>query len=148
MRKLLLIIEKSKDGKLWGRVKFDNDLIVDAAVSTDELEKKMKRLLQRFHQVEPSEIKFELTYDLTALFAQRDYLNVSAIALKAGISPGLMRQYVAGFKYPSSERAKAIEHVINSLGRELMKTKVVVVKNGTPSKRKGVKRKATTKNTA
>ena len=148
MKKLLLVIEKSKDGKLWGRVELDDDLIVDAAVSSDELEKKMKKLLQRFHQIEPSEIKFELAYDLTALFSQKDFLNVSAIALKAGISPGLMRQYVAGFKYPSPERAKVIEHIINSLGRELMKIKVVVVKNRPPSKSESVKHKATTKNTA
>ena len=53
MKKLLLVIEKSKDGKLWGSVELDDDLIVDAAVSADELEKKMKKLLQRFHQIEP-----------------------------------------------------------------------------------------------
>ena len=145
MKKLLLVIEKSKDGKLWGRVELDDDLIVDAAVSSDELEKKMKKLLQRFHQVEPSEIKFELAYDLTALFSQKDFLNVSAIALKAGISPGLMRQYVAGFKYPSPERAKVIEHVINSLVRELMEIKVVVVKTRPPSKPKSVKQRLRTR---
>lgn len=148
MKKLLLIIEKSKGGKLWGRVEFDDDLIVDTAISPDELERKMKKLLQRFHQVEPSEIKFELAYDLTALFAQKNYLNVSAIALKAGISPGLMRQYVAGLKYPSSERAKAIELIINSLGRELMGIKLAVVKNNLASKPKNVKAKAVAKNMA
>ena len=146
MKKISLIIEKSKDGKLWGRVEFDSDLIVDSAVSLVELEKKMKKLLQRFHQIEPSEIKFELTYDLTAIFAQKDYLNVSAVALKAGINPGLMRQYVAGFKYPSPERAKAIEHVINDLGRELLGVKLAVAKNGTVSKPKSIKNTAVAKN--
>jgi hypothetical protein len=146
MKKLSLIIEKSKDGKLWGRVKFGDNLIVDSASSPDELEKKMKKLLHRFHNIEPLAIKFELAYDLTALFAQKDYLNVSAIALKAGINPGLMRQYVAGFKYPSFKRAKAIEHIINDLGRELIGIKLAIVKNYPASQPKSLKRKRVVNN--
>ncbi|HMH33310.1 MAG TPA: hypothetical protein VK543_09790 [Puia sp.] len=46
MKKLSLIIEKSKDGKLWGRMEFDGDLMVDSANSLDSLERKMKKLLQ------------------------------------------------------------------------------------------------------
>jgi hypothetical protein len=145
MKKLSLIVEKSKDGKLWGRVEFNDDLIVDSANSLDVLEKKMKKLLHGFHKVEPSEVKFELTYDLSALFAQKDYLNVSAIALRAGINPGLMRQYVAGFKYPSLERAKAIEHIINDLGHELVGIRLTVVKNEPASTSKSIKRKTTIK---
>ena len=103
MKKLLLVIEKSKDGKLWGRIEFDDDLIVDTAVSSDELEKKMKRLLRRFHQVEPSEIKFELAYDLCALFTQKDYLNVSAIAL-----PGNIKTAISGIGvyYPDKKETQ------------------------------------------
>lgn len=141
MKKFSLVIEKSKDGKLWGRVAFDDDLLIDSASSLDALEKKMKKLLQNFHQVKPSEVKFELAYDLSALFAQKDYLNVSAIALKAGINPGLMRQYVAGFKYPSLERAKAIEGIINGLGQELIGIRIAVVKNEPRTKTKNAKRK-------
>ncbi|HTQ65758.1 MAG TPA: hypothetical protein VMI12_13235 [Puia sp.] len=145
MKKLSLVIEKSKDGKLWGRVEFNDDLMVDSAGSLDALEKKMKKLLQNFHKVEPSEVKFEPAYDLSALFAQKDYLNVSAIALKAGINPGLMRQYVSGFKYPSLERAKAIEGIINDLGQELIRLRVAVVKNESVAKSKNVKRKIASK---
>lgn len=108
----------------------------------------MKRLLHYFHNVEPSEVRFELAYELAALFTQKDYLNVSAIVLKAGISPGLMRQSVAGFKYPSLERAKAIEHIINDLGRELIGKKLAVVKNDPASQPKSQKRKIAAKNTA
>lgn len=142
MKKLSLIVEKSKDGKLWGRVEFDDDLMIDSASSLDVLEKKMKKLLQNFHEVEPSEIKFELVYDLTALFEQKDYLNVSAIATKAGINPGLMRQYVAGFKHPSLERAKAIQGVINGLGQELIEIRVAVFRNESSAKSKSIKHKA------
>jgi hypothetical protein len=141
MKKLSLVIEKSKDGKLWGRVEFDDDLMVDSANSLDALERKMKKLLHNFHEVEPSAVQFKLAYDLSALFAQLNYLNASAIALKAGINPGLMRQYVAGFKYPSLERAKAIEGIINDLGQELIGIRVAVVRNEAAVKSKNVKRK-------
>jgi hypothetical protein len=141
MKKLSLVIEKAKDGKLWGHVEFDDDLMVDSAKSLAVLEKKMKKLLQHFHGVTPSGVEFELAYDLSALFTQKDYLNVSAIALKAGINPGLMRQYVAGFKYPSLERAKAIEGIINELGQELLGVKVAVVKNKSAAKSRKVKDK-------
>lgn len=128
MKKLLLIVEKSKDGKLWGRVEFNDDLMIDSANSLAVLERKIKNLLYKFYQIEPSKIEFELAYDLSALFSQMDYLNISAIAAKAHISPGLMRQYVSGFKYPSQQRAKAIEDTIKNIGHELIGVKVAVVK--------------------
>lgn len=132
MKKLSLIIEKSKDGKLWGRVEFDDNLLLDSANSVDSLERKMKKLLLKFHQINPSHIEFGLFYDLSALFTKINYLNASAVALKARINPALMRQYVAGFKYPSLERARSIEKVINDLGQELIGIKLAVVKKDSP----------------
>jgi len=129
MKKITLIIEKSKDRKWWGRVQVDDNLIIDYASSTDALEKRIKKLLLDFHELNPSTIEFERVYDLSAVFEQMDYLNVSAIALRAGISPGLMRQYTAGLKYPSLERAKAIEKAINDIGQTLAEVKITVVKN-------------------
>ena len=67
MKKLSLIIEKSKDGKLWGRVEFDSNSMVDYAQSRHTLERKMKKLLLHFHKVEPSKVQFELAYDPSAL---------------------------------------------------------------------------------
>lgn len=144
MKKLSLIIEKSKDGKFWGRVTIEDDLIIESAASPEGLEKKMKKLLYRFHNIQPGEIRFEPAYDLTALFDRNDFLNISAIALRSGINPGLMRQYAAGLKYPSAERAKAIEQIVNELGRELARIKVAVIKDR--SVPKGVKRKLIAKN--
>jgi hypothetical protein len=145
MKTLSLVIEKSKDGKLWGRVEFGDELLVDFAHSQDALERKMKRLLQKFHGLDAQSIEFIRVYDLSALFMQKDYLNVSAIAVKAGINPGLMRQYVAGFKHPSFKRAKTIEKVINTLGKELIGVKLAVVKNGSVSKPKALKTKTSRK---
>ena len=148
MKKILLIIEQSKDGILWGRVEFNDNLMIDSAKSLEALQNKMKKLLHNFHDIDPSSVKFDLAFDLTVLFVQKDYLNVSAVASKAGINPTLMRQYVAGFKYPSLERAKAIEQVIREIGRELVDVKVAVAKNETAIKSKNSKHKAGAKKKA
>jgi hypothetical protein len=75
----------------------------------------MKKLLVKFHQIDPANIELEIAYDLSALFSKIDYLNASAVASKAGISPLLLRQYISGFKYPSLERAKIIEITLHHL---------------------------------
>ncbi len=129
MKKLSLIIEKTKDDRFWGRIEFDDDLLLDSARSADALERKMKKLLTKFHQIDPANVQLEVSYDLSALFSKIEYLNASAVASKAGISPLLLRQYISGFKYPSLERAKIIETTINELGQELIGIKVTVVKN-------------------
>ena len=119
-----LIIEKGDDATIWGRIDFDNQLIVDHANSIEKLEKKMKKLLTDFFEIDPDQVQFKFEYDLTTLFLHKQFLNISAIAEKAGINPSLMRQYAIGKKFPSKERAKMIEMIIKDLGRELLAIKV------------------------
>jgi hypothetical protein len=140
MKKISLIVEKTKDDRFWGRIGFDDDLLLDSARSADALERKMKKLLFKFHQIDPANIELEVFYDLSALFSKIDYLNASAVASKARISPLLLRQYISGFKYPSLERAKIIEKTINELGQELIGIKVTVVKNKLASTSKTVRK--------
>jgi transcriptional regulator with XRE-family HTH domain len=121
-----LIIEKASDDQLWGRVSVDDNLITDEAASLPALLRKMKKLLNDFHDIKPLTYDFDLTYDLTALFNEKKYLNLSEVASQAGINRSLMAQYAAGTKFPSVERAKEIEEVIHELGRELMKVKLAV----------------------
>ena len=98
-----LIIEKGDDATIWGRIDFDNQLIVDHANSIEKLEKKMKKLLTDFFEIDPDQVQFKFEYDLTTLFLHKQFLNISAIAEKAGINPSLMRQYAIGKKFPSKE---------------------------------------------
>jgi hypothetical protein len=118
-RQIDLIIERSADENIWGRVLYDDNLLVDSAKSLEALEKKFQRLLERFHNIDTSQIKFRIGYDLAAFFEHKPYLNISAIAKEAGINPALMRQYVSGNKSASAERVKKIEQVINRLGNDL-----------------------------
>lgn len=140
MQKLLLIIEKGKGKDLWGRVSFEDDLIVDSASSLDSLQKKMKKTLQDLHGVNPATIKFDIAHDLTAVFSEKSYLNLSVVAQKIGINRSLMAQYAAGTKFPSPDRARAIEKAIHELGRDLLDLQIAV--KGKRVKPRMIKRKS------
>jgi len=51
-----LLLEK-EGGKLWGRLSHDENLIVDSATTLQTLEKKLRKALKDFHQLE--DVKFE-----------------------------------------------------------------------------------------
>ncbi len=118
MEKILLVIEKSQN-ELYGRVQYDNNLIVDSARSARGLENKFRKLLHEFHALDIKDIEFEHAYDITALFDKFKYLNITSIAAKAKINPSLLRQYASGVKYPSPKQAKKLEDTIQAIGREL-----------------------------
>jgi hypothetical protein len=139
MEKILLIIEKSTDNELWGRVIFDDNLITDTAPSLELLQKKIKKLLYDFHDLSPAKVEFDFAYDLTAVFAEKKYLNLSEVAQQLGINRSLMAQYAAGKKFPSQERAREIEKTIHDLGRDLLGIKIAV--RGERLKRTGRKAK-------
>ncbi len=120
MKPLMLIVEKSQ-GELWGRVHYEDDLLVTNARTVESLERKMKTLLKDFHELEPRDVQFERHYDLTAVFEKFDYLKISTIAELAEINPALLRQYASGIKHPSAKQAKKVEHAIHKIGAELSK---------------------------
>ena len=92
MEKILLIIEKGVDKDLWGRVSFDDNLIVDSAQSMELLQKKMIKSLHVFHDLSIGDIEFDIAYDLTAVFSEKAYLNLSVVAQKLGINRSLMER--------------------------------------------------------
>lgn len=126
MDTIALIIERAKEGELWGRVLYDDDLITESASSVPELERKMKVLLKDWHALDPKHISFDLQYDIAGLFDEKKFLNAAVIAERAGINKSLMRQYASGIKFPSLERTKKIEQVIHELGKEMIDIKISV----------------------
>jgi hypothetical protein len=112
-----LIIEKGDDGKLWGRIKQGDNLLVDSASTVEQLEKKMQTLLKNFHKIK--EVKFKHFYDVSAFFQHFDFLNQSKLAELSEINPGLLRQYASGTKYPSPDQAKKIEKAIHKIATNL-----------------------------
>jgi len=124
MKKLRLVIEKNHKGMFWGRVRYKNNLLVEEAASIPALQKKMKKLLVDFHDLEADQIDFVLAWDLSVFFEQKDFLNISGIAKMANINSSLLRQYAAGIKFPSPEKTAEIERVIRDIGKELSVVKI------------------------
>ncbi|HEY8780864.1 MAG TPA: hypothetical protein VIM16_04550 [Mucilaginibacter sp.] len=54
-----LVIEKDESG-MWGRVNYNDNLIIEQADNLDDLESKLKMLLKDFEGVAPESIKFDL----------------------------------------------------------------------------------------
>jgi hypothetical protein len=121
-----LIIEKGENG-IWGRVNYNDNLIVEQADSLTDLELNLKMLLKDFEDVDPETIIFDLRYDVYSLFDQFDFLNISKVAKYAGIHPGLLRQYASGVKHPSLTQAKKIEETLHRLAGQMQKASVYAV---------------------
>jgi hypothetical protein len=116
-----LIVEKT-DNEFWGRIKVNNNLIVDSAPSLDSLKNKLK---EAAFEIENAKIEnFDVSYDLTSFFEQYSFLNISDLAKRSGISPILMRQYTSGNKFPSEDRVREIEEAIRNIGKELAKVRL------------------------
>ncbi|OOG69421.1 hypothetical protein [Algoriphagus sp. A40] len=125
METIDLIIEKAEK-KLWGRVEYRDNLITEVAESVNELEEKIKALLWDFENLDPASVQFNHLYDMYSLFQQFDYLNISKVAIQAGMNPSLLRQYSSGVKSPSAEQAKKIEDTLHRLAKELKGVSVFV----------------------
>jgi len=117
MNNIKLIIEKGNGGKLWGRIKKGDNLLIDSANTVAELEKKMQALLKKFHGLK--DVQFKQFYDVSAFFQHFNFLNQSKLAELSEINPGLLRQYASGTKHPSPEQAKKIERAIHKVGSNL-----------------------------
>ena len=119
MEQINLIIENAKDGLVWGRVMYDDNLLVESATNAEELQVKMKTLLNDFHDLEPDTISFEISYDLSAFFENFGYLKISEIAKYAGLNSSLLRHYVAGSKTASKAQVMKLQEAIHRVGNEL-----------------------------
>ncbi len=122
--KIELVIER-KENELWGRVTYNDNLITDTAPSVDELEAKIKKLLEDFEEVDPNTVEFNHSYDIYALFEHFDFLKISNVAKHAGMNPTLLRQYVSGAKNPSKEQTKRIEETLHRLADEIKKSVLI-----------------------
>lgn len=118
MKKITLVIERT-DGEYMGRVNFGDNLIIDYAKDLASLEKKFKRLLYEFHQVDEASITFQYKFDLSAVFDVFNFLKISNVAELAGVNPSLLRQYVTGNKHPSAAQAEKIENTLHLIAKEL-----------------------------
>jgi hypothetical protein len=119
MQTIQLIIEQAKVGELWGRVHYNNNLIVDRAENLEQLQANMKVLLADFHDLQTDSITFEISYDLSAFFENFSYLKISEIAKYGGLNARLLRRYVAGSKTANNAQILKLQEVIKRVSEEL-----------------------------
>lgn len=62
MEKISLIIESAKDGIFWGRVNYEDNLLIESAESLEQLQVKIKNVLTDFHNLELSSIDFDISF--------------------------------------------------------------------------------------
>ncbi|MBC7399627.1 MAG: hypothetical protein H7289_06755 [Mucilaginibacter sp.] len=63
MQKVELTVEKSND-RIWGRVIYNDNLIIDEATNLYDLQLKIKTLLFNVEGVDPKSVTFDLKYDI------------------------------------------------------------------------------------
>lgn len=119
MEKINLVVEKAKDGIVWGRVNYDDNLLVESAENLEQLQLQMKDLLFDFHELKKETIAFDVSYDLTSFFEVFSYLKISKIAEFAGVNASLLRHYVAGSKTASKLQVTRIQEAIKKVAQEL-----------------------------
>lgn len=125
MKKKIPIILESVDEKgYWGRIYFEDNLMIDYAKTIEGLKKKMTKLLLDFHKLPSTQYVFEIQYDISGLFDDKKYLNASAVADRAGISRLMLRQYRGGNKFPTKEKLEKLQKAIYEIGQELINLKV------------------------
>src|SRR5574344_177670 len=97
---------------LQGYGKSVREAIDDLYATRDEMKSIFETQGRQFPDLE-----FSFRYDMGSFFDAHPYLNITAIAKKAGINDALMRQYVIGKKKPRQKRIEQIMdclHIIDS----------------------------------
>jgi len=128
--KIEVIIEKDKNGISGSIDRKGNFFPVTMGKNLNEVLRNLKASIQSYQQnegkndiawkkVNAQKIEWDIRYDIQVFFQQHDYLNISAIARRAGINENLLRHYAAGIKNPSTTQTKKIEDTIHLLAVEL-----------------------------
>ena len=128
--KFTAIVEKGEDGMYSIYVDgMKNHGLYGSGVSVEKAKEDMLNALNEMTEVYkeegnsiPKELDnptFVYKYDIASMFDYFDWINVSKLALKAGINPSLMRQYKNGLAFASEKQILKIQEVLNNLGKEL-----------------------------
>ena len=83
----------------------------------------VKKYYQESGEAVPDELKdlsFDYKYDISALFDDFAFLNISKFAERVGISPSLMRHYKKGDTYISAAQAMKIQNGLHQIATEFL----------------------------
>ena len=127
--KTTVIIEKDENGfsaftdDLQTVLNGSGKSVEGAKGALDACYEEVKQYYREKGEELPEELKdlsFDYKYDISALFDDFSFLNVSKFAERIGISPSLMRHYKKGDTYISSRQAKKIQDGLYQIAHEFL----------------------------
>ena len=125
--KVLVTIERAKDGSYWCQT--ENDIlggylsatgktVQEAKEDLAECLEEAREDLRSEGKIVP-EVEFTYKYDLQSFFNYFSFLYVSDIAKRSGVNPSLMRQYASGVKNAGERTYQRLSACVQSITREL-----------------------------
>jgi hypothetical protein len=122
-KKIVIIIEKTVDG-FSGYAK--DYPVFTTGVSMNELLDNTVEALSLYFNIDKfniSRVSFEI--DFKQFFKYYRVINSKALAVKIGMNPTLLSQYISGHKKPSELQSRRILYGINRIGQELAEMNVI-----------------------
>ena len=124
-KKIRMVVEKTNTG--FSAYSEDYPIFTTATKMTDLLINATEAANLYFNEtgqtINKNTIKFEL--DFKQFFQYYRVLNSKFLALKIGMNPTLLSQYISGTKKPSNKQTEKILNGIQSIGRELSEIKLI-----------------------
>ena len=125
--KILVTIERAKDGSFWcqtekaihgGYLTATGKTVQEAKEDLAECLAEAKENLEAEGKVFP-DVEFTYKYDLQSFFNYFSFLNITDIAKRSGVNPSLLRQYASGVKNAGERTYKRLSTCVQSIVREL-----------------------------
>ena len=131
--KAIALIEKGKEGRFHIYSKNMKTLIIGDGDSFSEAKADFENTAQEIISTydtgnlpkELQNLTFEYHYDIGALFNYYDFINMSKLAKRIGISDSLMRHYKIG-EYISQSQLQKIEDALHDIGKDFSEIKLFV----------------------
>lgn len=136
MKKILVIIEKGKDGQFSAYTPDTKSTVLNGQGSSVEeaisdLKEAMREIIELYQETEekvPDElqmpVEFEYKYDVPSVFNHFDEINLTTFSRKIGVNPSLLRQYKNGLAFASKKQAEKIKKGLHELGKELSSVQI------------------------
>lgn len=121
--KIVVILEKTRDG--FSAYAKDYPVFT-TGTSMNDLFKNIKEAFGLYFDVEKfDDTRLSYEVDFNQFFKYYKVLNSKALALRIGMNPTLLSQYVSGNKKPSATQSRRILYGINAIGQELSEMSVI-----------------------
>ena len=132
MKKILVIIEKGKDGRFSAFTPETKSTVLNGQGDSveeaiNDMKEAMQEVIEFYHETEekvPDElqmpVEFEYKYDVPSVFNHFNEINLTTFSRKIGVNPSLLRQYKNGLAFASKRQAEKIKKGLHELGKELI----------------------------